>query len=178
MQEYEIKFLEIDTEALIHTLEQIGAKWRYDSIIEANFFIDEKGNKVRLRKSEHENTLTYKIRSQQSWILHNDEYEVTFSDYPTMCRLFLALGFVRYGYSRKRRIEYEHLWVHYEIDTYDDIPSYLEIEAESPSDLRNAVERIGFDFDHGVAINERELRARYGKIPDDLPPLDLGPHIS
>lgn len=171
MQEYEIKFLEINPAEIIKKLDLLWAEREYDTVIEADFFIDEKGNKVRLRKSETGNTLTYKIRNLESWILHNDEYEVMFSDYATMCRIFLALGFVRYGHSKKHRIQYVLAWTHYDIDTYEGIPTYLEIEWQSVEAVQSAIQKLDLRLEEGIALNERDLRARYGEIPDELPPL-------
>jgi adenylate cyclase class 2 len=53
----------------------------------------------------------------------------------------------------------------FDIDTWPNIPSYLEIEAESKQDLQKATQVIGYDWTEAVFNNARWILENKYNIP-------------
>jgi adenylate cyclase class IV len=101
MQEYEVKILEIDVEKTLKILADIGATKTMDTNLVAEFFKDNTWNKLRLRQVDNVNKITYKKVIEKSWIMHNEELEISFDDYEQMKSLFISIGFEQYWASQK-----------------------------------------------------------------------------
>lgn len=84
MQEIEIKILEINVQAVLGILSNIWAKKIFDSDILADFFINDRKDKIRLRRSDDQNVMTFKTKIESTGIMHNEEFEVIFDDYEAM----------------------------------------------------------------------------------------------
>jgi adenylate cyclase class IV len=89
MQELEIKILEIDVPKTLRILEGIGAVKSFDSDILADFFVNERKDKIRLRRSNGQNVMAFKRKLEANGIMHNEEYEVSFDDYESMRNILL-----------------------------------------------------------------------------------------
>lgn len=79
--------LEIDKDQVIRTLEDQWAVFLSDDILQAYFFINDNGQKLRLRKVGDTNILTYKEKISNENVMHNLEYEVEVSDFDTTVSL-------------------------------------------------------------------------------------------
>ena len=118
MQEIEIKILEIDVQKVRNILLDIGAKKIFDSDILADFFINERKNKIRLRRSAGQNTMTFKTKIPSEGVMHNEEFEVIFDNYDSMKHILIKTGFSHYGQSFKHRESYEFEGIVFDMDTY------------------------------------------------------------
>jgi adenylate cyclase class 2 len=162
MQELEIKLLEIDVGKTRQILLELGAVKTFDTGILADFFINERKEKIRLRRTDVGNFMTFKRRLQDAGIMHNEEHEVIFDDYDAMVQILLAIGFARYGQSRKHRESYTLGKIIFDIDTHEGIPTYVEVESTSREQVRRGVELLGYTMEQGATLSERELKALYG----------------
>jgi adenylate cyclase class 2 len=162
MQEYEVKILEIDVEKTLKILADIGATKTMDTNLVAEFFKDNTWNKLRLRQVDNVNKITYKKVIEKSWIMHNEELEISFDDYEQMKSLFISIGFEQYWASQKRRISYTWNNIHFDIDTYPGIPTYVEVESDNEDDVKKGVEILGYSMDQTCNLTERTLKEHYG----------------
>lgn len=61
----------------------------------------------------------------------NEEHETEFESYETLSRLLPWLGYEKYGDSKKHRISYHLNGLVFDIDKYDGVPWFVEVEATS-----------------------------------------------
>lgn len=161
-QELEIKILEIDTDKVTSTLKLLGAVEIFNGTIAADFFKNTTGVKLRLRRMDGKNILTYKIVQASTAIMQNEEIEVIFDNYDGMKQVLLASGFEQYGHSEKMRVSYEYQNIHFDIDTMAGIPTFLEVEASNADDVKRGVELLGYTMEQTCTLTERTLKEHYG----------------
>lgn len=162
MQELEIKILEIDTQKVRDILSGIWAQKKLDSDILADFFINDRKDKIRLRRSESQNVMTFKTKIESTGIMHNEEFEVIFDDYEAMKNILIKTGFSHYGRSFKHREGYEYEGIIFDIDTYRWIPTYVEVESDSVEKVKKWVELLWYTMDQCVTLTESKLKEYYG----------------
>ncbi len=161
MQEFEIKIFEIDKDQVIRTLEDQWAVFLSDDILQAYFFINDNGQKLRLRKVGDTNILTYKEKISNENVMHNLEYEVEVSDFDTMVNLLTNIGFKKYGESTKQRIAYKLDNIIYDFDKFEGIPRFVEIEADNAHDIEVWVKSIWYTLADGKNLTERQVKEYY-----------------
>lgn len=170
--EVELKILEIDVNDVVSKLERKGAEKILDERIKSVFLKNLDGEKLRLRKYSDKNILTFKKVVDRKKAIQSDEYEVEVGDFAGCINFLEALGFVRYGYSKKYRVTYKLEEVLFEMDSIelDDInkkiPTYLEIESDQISKVEQAVLDLGFTLEDTVAMTERQVKEYYGVFDD------------
>ena len=59
---------------------------------------------------------------------------------------------------QKHRISYELNGVKFEIDTYPNIPTFLEIEAPSEEIIQDYVQRLGFTMDDAKPFSFGDIK--------------------
>ncbi|MBN1793112.1 class IV adenylate cyclase [Candidatus Woesearchaeota archaeon] len=169
MEEVEVKFLEINKAEIIGKLESIGAKKVFEGRIVPSFFdypddsLRKKDQILRLRKRGDETELAFKQKKQYPEAKVAEETELNVDDFETMRQILLRLGMKEVARKPKQRISYATEHAHYEIDTYEGLPPYLEVEAESFEDLKKAVERLGFSMKDSKPWSGRQLLKHYDK---------------
>jgi adenylate cyclase class 2 len=169
MNEVEVKFLEIDKAALERKLQSLGAKKVFEGIITPFYFDFPNGslrarNKVlRLRKKGSLVEFAIKEKKKSFGAKVAEETEVIVSDFENTRKILLSLGFREYARLPKKRISYALGPVHYELDTYDGMPTFLEVEAHSIKELKWAVNKLGFILKEAKPWSGREVLKHYGK---------------
>ncbi len=169
MKEIEVKILEINKEDIITKLESIGAQKLEKILIEDYFYdypdnpIAAKNEELRLRViNKKKATLTYKKnREVKNDLKQMDEYETEISDYKTMNIILNALGLTAAANYAKERITYKLNNTRFEIDTYAGIPTYLEIEAPTETEVITAVELLGYKMENTTALIAPEIFDMY-----------------
>lgn len=178
MEEFEIKFLEINMPELEKKLLQIGA----ERVDEYNYFVvlfdypdwrlDKDNSWLKLRTDGKETTLSYKQRIgvKTDDNLKDDgmtEIEITVSDYEKTYELLKSLGFVIKREMEKRRVRYKKDNVVFDIDFWPKIPPFVEVEADSMENAKNAAILAGFDPEDGLICSASAVYAKYGINPDE-----------
>lgn len=169
-QEIECRFLEIDKDKLIQRLLELGATDKGEVLLEEIIIYDpaeewRKDNKfIRLGKAGDVVTVAYKEYKSQSV---DGAYEIEFKvdDYEKAVLFFEKIGFKPFRYQQKRRHSLILDNIIFDIDTWPNIPSYLEIEAESEQDLQKATQVIGYDWTEAVFNNARWILENKYNIP-------------
>ncbi len=179
MEEFEIKFLEVDVPKLEKKLLCIGAKkvgeYNYSRMIfhypDSN--MHKRGGWIRLRTDGKESTLTYKESIKEKLDDGNmknvgmKEIEVIVDDYEKTYELIKAIGLVKQVEEKNKRIRYIKGDVVFDIDFWPFIPPYLEIESSSHKKAEDAARELGFDSEKGIIGSAGSIYKEYGINIDD-----------
>ena len=152
MQEIEVKILEVDTLYITQKLESWGAKNVFDGEVNASYYdfsngrLKDNNRFLRLRKkgSTVELTLKEKVEHEEAKIMQ--EYEVNVTDFEIMQKILYGLGLLEIKVARKHRTSYLLDEVHFELDTFPGIPTFLEIEASNMERVREYVQKLGYSM--------------------------------
>ncbi|MEK9181734.1 MAG: CYTH domain-containing protein [Patescibacteria group bacterium] len=170
MEEFEIKFLEVDVPSLEKKLLAIRAKkvadYDYSRVLMdyPDHRLDEKDGWIRLRTDGKETTLTYKERigGSEEGDEGMKEIEVIVENYEKTFELLKVIGLVVKREERNKRVRYEKGEVVFDIDSWPFIPTYLEIESNSYEKARSAAGELGFDGDKGIIGTAGTIYKKYG----------------
>lgn len=167
MKEIEVKILEIDKNKIIGKLKNLGAKKIFEGEMLGTAFKPPKGIKhlpiIAVRKKGEESCITLKGKRKKSVAKIQEEFEFVVEDYEKAKKMFLLLGFKVLGETEKYRISYFIDGVRFEIDTFKEIPTYLEIEGPSLGKIEKYVKLLGYSMEHVNNYNGYELFKYYGK---------------
>ncbi len=164
MQEVEVKFLEINTKEIIGKLKSLNAKKVFEGEIKAIFFdfpvdpLSKKQILVRLRKKGEKTELTIKETKDNKSVKIADETEVYTSNYKKTLKILNLLGLKELEHRpAKHRISYQLEDIHFEIDTFEGVPTFLEIEVDAVEKIEKAVSLIGLNIKDAKNWNGRKL---------------------
>jgi adenylate cyclase class 2 len=156
--EYEAKFLNVDPAAVRDRLRAAGARLVFDRTLFSRLIFENdavQGEQwLRLRDEGGKTTLTLKQVTDATTINGTTEIEIEVSDLDTTAELLTALGLRQVRYQQNYREEWQLGDVTYDLDTWPDLDTFLEIEGPSEEAVRKAVAGLGFDYS----------QARYGSI--------------
>jgi len=156
MEEIEVKFLDIDKDALEKKLLSLGAKKVGDYLYKRQVFdypdlrLDKMGAWIRVRDEGDKITVSYKQRlgwkkgstSGDDEGMHEIEFVV--SDFEKTAEFMYKLGLANKFYFENKRTRYELNGVEFDIDEWPLLKPYLEIEADSWEKVDEAIEMLGF----------------------------------
>ncbi|EKE27763.1 MAG: hypothetical protein ACD_3C00154G0006 [uncultured bacterium (gcode 4)] len=161
MQEIEVKIFEIDKDFLIGKIKKLWAEKIFEGEIVADFYINDAGKKIRLRRAAWENIMTYKEKITVNSIMENLEYEIIFDKYENLCNTLECIWFNKYWNSSKYRIGYR-LWnIIYDFDKYEWIPWFVEVESDNHEDVIKWVEILWYCMEDTNALTERLVKEHY-----------------
>ncbi|HEV7702180.1 MAG TPA: CYTH domain-containing protein [Candidatus Paceibacterota bacterium] len=179
MEEFEIKFLEVDVAASEKKLLEIGAEkiGEFD-YIRTIFYLtneheDDSKGWIRVRTDGRETTLTFKkniTQKSEDGSMKNvgmNEIEVIVDDYEKTCELMKAMGLIVNKTEKNRRIRYTKGDVAFDIDFWPQLPPYLEIESDSYEKVKNAARELGFHSEQGMIGTAGSVYKKYGFNVDD-----------
>ncbi|MBN3932421.1 class IV adenylate cyclase [Streptomyces verrucosisporus] len=156
--EYEAKFLAIDVDAVRDHLRSAGAERVFDKTLFTRLIFENdavQGEQwLRLRDEGGRTTLTLKQVTDATHINGTTEIEVEVSDLEKTAELLTALGLRQVRYQQNYREEWRLGDVTYDLDTWPDLPTFLEVESTSEDAVRKAVAELGLDYG----------QARFGSI--------------
>ncbi|THA25662.1 CYTH domain-containing protein [Streptomyces sp. RKND-216] len=156
--EYEAKFLNIDVDAVREQLRAVGAQRTFEKTLFTRLIFENNAVQgeqwLRLRNEGGKTTLTLKQVSDAFTIHGTTEIEIEVNSLDTTTELLKALGLRQVRYQQNYREEWQLGHITYDLDTWPDLPTFLEIEGPSEDAVRTAVVDLGYDY------NE----ARYGSI--------------
>ena len=171
MEEFEIKFLEVNVPELEKKLFKIGAK----KVGEFNYhrhnfdYPDRSLHKnygwVRLRTDGKETTLAYKAvikNERDNKNIGAKEIEVKVDDYEKAHKFLKAIGLVPEQEERNKRIRYVKDDVVFDVDSWPFLPVYLEIESDSHKKAEQAAQELGFDPKDGIIGSAGSIYKKYG----------------
>jgi len=154
MEEIEVKFLNINPEAIEAKLKSLGAKRVFERVYKVITFdypdlrLNEQAAWVRLRDEGDSVKLAFKQRlgvkkgQNDTGML---EHETVVGDFETTANILRSIGLTEKFFEEKRRIRYELDGVEYDIDEMPLLKPYLEIEAKSWDDVGKAMKLLELD---------------------------------
>ena len=170
-QEIEVRFLEINKESLIQSLNQAGAEDLGEDSLEEIIFYDkdlkwrDEGKKfVRLRKNKNGIVLTFKNHISET-ADGTEEIEFQVSDIAKAETFLDRLGLAAYRHQEKLRHTFKLDEVMVDIDTWPKIPTYVELEGPSVESLKSAAEKIGLNWADAVFESARTVIEKRYQIP-------------
>jgi len=169
-KEIEVRFLEIDKDALVARLGELGAEDTGETMLSEVICYDEalhwrdEQKFIRLRKKGDVVHCTYKDQSVNT-IDGTEEIEIEVSDMAQAELLLERMGYPAYRHQEKKRHTFILDGVFVEIDTWPKIPTYVELEGGSEQALREVAEKLGFDWADAVVDNARMVIENHYDIP-------------
>lgn len=158
--ETEVRFLEIDKDALVKKLIELGAVDKGEVMLEEVIIYDkdlkwQKENRlIRVRKSGDNTRLTYKH--------HHDmekgesiEIEQGITDLEKAVQLFESIGLIAHRRQQKKRHTLTAFGVTFDIDTWPRIPTYVEIEGDSHELLKLAAQKVNLEWPKAIFKDSR-----------------------
>ncbi len=148
--EYELRVLEIDKDSIIKKLEKLNANFCKEYNFKRYVYdIDplKKGEWIRLRSDGYETTLTYKRIDNEDNIEGTKEVEVLVDNIENTNIILNKMGYVAKAYQENKRIKYMIRNVEICIDSWPLIPTYLEIEGPSETEVMNVLKLLDISKD-------------------------------
>lgn len=167
-REIEVRFLEIDTEALKQRLATLGAEDHGENLLDEIIFydIEETWPKlqkvVRIRKTKNGSTVAFKDHSQ-SGVDGAKEVEFTVDSFDMAQEFLSLLGFLRLKrHQQKKRHSFTLDGVTVDIDTWPQIPTFVELEGQSEENLRTVADLLGLNWGNANTTNAANVIESYG----------------
>ena len=170
MKEIEARFLEINKDELVTKLRALDTKDLHESMLEEIIFYDpelkwrDNHKVIRLRKTNDVIKMTYKEFDGDT-IDSATEIEIEVSDLEKAKMLLEKTGLTAFRHQQKKRHTFELGEVVIDIDTWPRIPTYVELEGPSEAVLKDAAQKLGFDWAQAVFDNARLIIERRYNIP-------------
>ena len=172
--EIEVKFANINIEAIRHALKNAGAVCEQPMRLMKRALVEEPHHEaenafLRIRDEGDKVTLTFKRRADPaaSTIDSVKELEVEVSDFDKTVQIFSEAGWKYKTFQESKRETWQLGGVEVVIDEWPWLKPYIEIEGESEADIRAAAEKLGLSwndviFGHIDALYERQYEFNEG----------------
>ena len=151
--EIEVKFVNIDIDALRQKLNDVGAVLEQPMRLMRRVLIEQpeheaKHSFIRIRDEGDKTTLCFKRRdhSDSKAIDDTKEIEVGVSDFDTTVEIFRQAGWPPKTYQETRRETWRLTDTEVVIDEWPWIPPQVEIEGTDEQAVRTVAEQLGFDW--------------------------------
>ena len=165
MQEIETKILEVNSEEIAEKLKKLGAKELQNTRLTVDWYSLPNINTnnhpwyLRIRKtSDGKSEITWKSLHQVVGnTRQSKEINLNVSDFESGRNLFEAIGLVNYAHQEKDRHSFSLNDWSFDIDTYPNMPTYLEIEGKSVEHIKEAMEMLDLINHESISEGERKL---------------------
>ena len=168
-EECEVKFLDIDPDALQEKLVVIGATKTGEYFYRRRVFdypdlrLNSQGAWLRLCDEGDRVTMTFKqrigIKSHDGTQSDDsmEEIEVEVSNFERTALLLEKLGFIEKFYQENKRIRWTKENVEFDIDTWPQLKPYLEIEAPTWQEVDGAIQNLGLSPDDKKVFSTNQI---------------------
>jgi len=169
MREVEAKILEVDKEKTVQKILELGGKKIFDGEITGIFFdknneLKNSGKLLRLRKEGDKTKLTFKQKISKEQTKTSQETELEVDDFEKARKVLEGLGFETGKKHPKHRESYKTGNVRFEFDTFQGVPTFLEIEAEDENTVLETAEKLGFKKEDLKSWTGKDVLKHYGKF--------------
>jgi adenylate cyclase class 2 len=170
MKEIEVKILEIDVGKVTKLLEKLKAKKEFEGNIDSVYLDTKdkslrKGNRMlRVRQKGDGCIVTFKQRLMDDEAKVCDEYEFRTADFKGTLQLFKKLGYIECETDFRERISYRLKNSLVEINIFDNIPPFLEVESPNKRELKETVEMLGFKMSQAKVWTGKEVLEHYDHV--------------
>lgn len=158
--EIEARFLDIDKQKLLERLRELGALDKNEVLLSEIIFYDKDKNWqdrfVRLRSSGESTTLTYKQNKEQT-IDSAQEIEFNLPSMGLGQQFLEGVGLVAFRHQEKKRHTFVLDGVTIDIDSWPQIPTYVELEGPSEADIKAVAKRLNLPWETAVFDDARSI---------------------
>jgi len=171
--ETEIKFLEIDKEALISRLHELKAEDLGEDLYREIIFYSKNSDFrkekkiVRLRKTKDDLLLTYKERPLVETST-TTEIEIRVNDEEKTVAFLEKLGLVAFRIQEKKRHSFLFENARVDIDTWPGVPTYVELEGETEEELLEIAKKLELHGEMHIEAAGKILETYYDIQIHDL----------
>lgn len=156
MYDIEVKIFDIDIEATLAKLQDLGATYVGEKLLSAVLLdtprrdLVRMNGSLRLRKENDRSIITYKTLKSKNEFKSIKEIEVEVTNYEKAKELLFAMGYSNvYRSYQKKRFEF-HLknavvYVDKYLNEFEKIPVFIEIEAQTEQEILKTLELLGID---------------------------------
>ncbi len=162
--EYECRILNIDLEKFLSKLESLDAEDKGEKLqrrLVYDFYPVNPDSWIRLRTNGDVTTLAIKSLKRTDEFGNTDEEEVVVGNFDTTDRILGRLGYHHRNYQENLRHSFKLGNVSIEIDSWPHIPTYVEVEGSSESEVLNALQILGVDFNQ---VTTKDVESIYREI--------------
>lgn len=168
--EYEVKFFPIDLTGMRKKLRDVGASLQTPERLMRRCMFAASANPgmtctyIRVRDEGNKVTLSAKQHSTDGKIDSQKEHETTVKDFETTRLILLNAGLVQTGFQENKR----ETWAMpdgtlVELETWPQLPNYLEIEGKSEDAVKKTADLLGLDWQkHTVHSNDYLYAIHWG----------------
>lgn len=166
--EYEAKFLDIDINEMRKKLSSLGAECVHSErmmhrVVFESEYLQNRRAWLRVRNEGDVTKLTLKAASDATDITRIKEVEVSVADFKATVDLLIGLGLEQKRYQENKRESWRLGDISIELDSWPNIPPYIEIEAGSEEEVRSVSENLNFDYESAVFGSADEVyKNHYG----------------
>lgn len=171
--ELEAKFLDIDVVALRQKLSSIGAKMIHEErLMKRKTFdysdgrLEKIGGWIRVRDEGDQITFAYKQLVDRT-LEGTKEISLSVSDFDIICDLLIAIGLNCKAYQETKRERWDLNGVEVTIDTWPWIPTFVELEAKTEKELKDAAQILGFDWSNALHGSVETAYQRYFSVSEE-----------
>lgn len=172
-REIEVRFVEVDEQALKQKLTALGAEDLGEAFLEEIIFYDQAGKWqydekkfVRIRRTNKGMFVTFKHNQEDSATGTQElEFQAAADQEHKIEKFLEAIGLIAYRVQQKKRHSYKLDNVLVEFDTWPVIPTYVELEGESEEALKSVAAKLGLNWSKVVFETARFLIEKYYDIP-------------
>ena len=175
MLEKEIKILEIDVAQVQKTLLELGAEKTFEGFIHDIYYdfpdtdknkMEANGRIFRLRKKWEEHIYSIKRKrkkiNKEEGINAKDEHETPITDIESFAKVLEKYGMEKTREKKKHRISYKLEGIEFDIDNYENIPDFLEIEGPDGKTIQQWVQKLWLGDHEQMLWGSRKLFKHYG----------------
>ena len=154
MLEKEVKILEIDVDAVIQRIEALGWIKTFEGFLHDEYFdfvwnkMDENDRSFRIRKKWDTHLYTIKRKRKhlheggEKWVRIADEREEVITNVESFKKVLETYGLEKIREKKKHRISYLLDAIVFDIDIYEGIPPFLEIEGQWKKDIEKYIKKL------------------------------------
>ena len=174
MLEKEIKILEINEKELYANLEKLGAKRTFEGIIHDVYYDFPDGDKLkmeannrifRIRTKWEEHIYTIKRKRKEMWkeegATIKDEHETKISNVESFAKVLEKYGMTKTREKKKHRVSYALAGAEFDIDNYEEIPAFLEIEETSRENINFWIRKLNLENHDILLWGSRKIFKHY-----------------
>lgn len=171
MHEIETKVLEVDPIEIAQKIESIGAEKIKDDLLKVDWFslpgIDKNAQPWYLRIRSYSSGKVEITWKDEPKLINNfrkgQEIEVLIDNHEKMKALFESIGLFCYAHQEKKRVSWRLGNVQFDLDTYPNMPSFLEIEVQDEKDIDIMIKKLNLTKNETWNDGERTLiEDKYG----------------
>ena len=164
--EYECTILDINKEEIISKLISLGAEDKGEKL-QRRYVYDynpvDKNKWIRLRTNGKKTTLTLKEIKDKKAIGGTQELEIEVSDFDDPNEILNRLGDKYRNYQENKRHSFILDGVSIEIDSWPLIPTYVEVEGSSESEVIETLKKLNVDESKVTTLDVESIyREIYG----------------